>query len=202
MSASTDEALVRERLAELIGKGDVQDRRGFWGLQYDLGLAWVHFPEGAGGLGLSPGLQRIVNEELAAHGGPVGFRGGIGMGMAAPTIAAHGNQGQKDRYLRPLFTGEEIWCQLFSEPGAGSDLASLATKAERDGDEWVVTGQKVWTSGAHMARRGILVTRTDPSVPKHRGLTYFVLDMHAPGVEVRPLRQMTVAAEFYVVYMT
>jgi len=122
--------------------------------------------------------------------------------MAAPTIAAHGREDQMARWLRPLFTGQEVWCQLFSEPGAGSDVASLATSAVRDGDEWVVNGQKVWTSLAHHARWGLLFARTNPDVPKHRGMTYFVIDMHQPGVEVRPLRQMTGQAEFNEVYFT
>ena len=177
--------------------------RDFLSAQFDAGLAWVHFPEGCGGLGLSPRLQSVVNAKLAAAGAPSPyFRNPIGYGMGAPTVVEHGSETQKQRYLRPLFTGEEMWCQLFSEPGAGSDVASLATRAVRDGDEWVVNGQKVWTTLAHLARWGMLVARTDPDQPKHKGLTYFVVDMHAPGVEVRPLRQITGDAEFNEVYFT
>ncbi|MEZ5142803.1 MAG: acyl-CoA dehydrogenase family protein [Acidimicrobiales bacterium] len=173
------------------------------GAQYDRGLAWVHFPEGSGGLGLSPGLQRLVNERLLAAGVPSPYaRNPIGHGMGAPTVVTHGSDEQRRRYLRPLFTGEEVWCQLFSEPGAGSDVASLATSAVRDGDEWVLNGQKVWTTLAHLARWGMIIARTDPEQPKHKGLTYFVVDMHAPGVEVRPLRQMTGEAEFNEVFLS
>jgi len=174
--------------------------------RFDAGLAWVHYPAGLGGQGLPRSLQAAVDAEFAAAGAPDNnpARIGIGLGMAAPTILAFGTQEQKERWLRPLWTGEEVWCQLFSEPGAGSDLAGLATRAVRaaDGENWRVTGQKVWTSIAHAARWGLLLARTDPDVPKHAGLTYFALDMTGPGVEVRPLRQLTGEAEFNEVFLT
>jgi alkylation response protein AidB-like acyl-CoA dehydrogenase len=173
--------------------------------RFDAGLAWVHYPAGLGGLGLPRALQAAVDEQFAAAGAPDNnpSRIGIGLGMAAPTILAFGSQEQKERWLRPLWTGEEVWCQLFSEPGAGSDLAGLAARAVRDddGERWTVNGQKVWTSIAHAARWGLLLVRTDPDVPKHAGLSYFALDMTGPGVEVRPLRQMTGEAEFNEVFL-
>ncbi|MGA7270955.1 MAG: acyl-CoA dehydrogenase family protein [Acidimicrobiia bacterium] len=176
----------------------------FWGAQFDAGLAWVHFPEGRGGLGVSPSLQARVSRKLGEAGASRSnlARNVIGYGMGAPTVVTHGRPEQQDRWLRPLFTAEEIWCQLFSEPSAGSDVAGLATRAIRDGDEWVVNGQKVWTTLAHTAKWGMLVARTDPDQPKHRGLTYFIIDMDQPGVEVRPLRQITGEAEFNEVYFT
>lgn len=174
----------------------------FWGAQYDAGLAWVDFPVGRGGLGLPAELQRVVDTRLQAAGAPVNkYLNFVGIGMAAPTLNAYADDDHCDRLLRPLFTCEDIWCQLFSEPGSGSDLASLATRAVRDGDEWVVNGQKVWTTLAHVARWGLLIARTDPDQPKHRGLTCFYVDMSAPGVEVRPLRQLTGAADFNEVYL-
>jgi alkylation response protein AidB-like acyl-CoA dehydrogenase len=175
----------------------------FLGAQFDRGLAWVQFPEGCGGLGLSPGLQSRIGARLRAAGAP--FPSGknlIGLGMVAPTVVAHGTPAQQQRYLRPLFTCEELWCQLFSEPGAGSDVASLATRSEADGDEWVLNGQKVWTTVAHLASFGLLLARTNPDVEKHKGITCFLLDMHAPGVEVRPLYQITGEAEFNEVFFT
>jgi alkylation response protein AidB-like acyl-CoA dehydrogenase len=202
--ATADE--IRRRVKEFLATCDpaaVQAAE-FLRARFDAGLAWVHYPPGLGGLGAPRVLQAAADGEFAAAGAPSNHpeRIGIGLGMAAPTILAFGTGEQRTRWLRPLWTGEEIWCQLFSEPGAGSDLAGLATRAVRDGDHWVVTGQKVWTSSAHMARWAILVTRTDPEVPKHSGLTYFACDMTAPGVEVRPLRQLTGEAEFNEVFLS
>lgn len=175
----------------------------FLGAQYDMGLAWVHFPVGLGGLGVSPKFQKAVNEVLYAAGAPNPmYRNPIGHGMCGPTVVEWGSDAQKKRYLRPLFTGEEIWCQLFSEPGSGSDFAGLSSKGIKDGEEWIANGQKVWTTLAHLSRFGLLVVRTDPEAVKHAGLTAFVVDMQAPGVEVRPLRQMTGEAEFNEVYFT
>ncbi|HEV2426672.1 MAG TPA: acyl-CoA dehydrogenase family protein [Acidimicrobiales bacterium] len=169
----------------------------FLGAQFDAGLAWVHAPAGLGGLGGSPAQQQRALVRLTRAGAPNAmFRNIIGYGMVAPTIVVHGTPEQKERFLRPLFTGEEVWCQLFSEPGAGSDVASLAMTATRDGDEWVLSGQKVWTTLAHVSAYGLIIARTNPDVPKHKGITAFLVDMHAPGVEVRPLYQATGEAEF------
>ena len=175
----------------------------FLGAQFDRGLAWVQFGPGFGGLGMAPKLQSTIDGLMRSAGAPMSYyRNPIGHGMGAPTVYTWGSDDQKTRYLRPLFTGEEVWCQLFSEPGAGSDVAGLATRAVKDGEEWIVNGQKVWTTLAHLSRWGMLVARSDANAEKHKGLTYFVVDMHAPGVEVRPLRQMTGDAEFNEVYFT
>jgi len=203
---SNDPALlVRERITQLLDEVDVAeaDMVEARGRQYDLGLAWVHFPEGWGGLGLAPTHQKDIDAALRKAGAaPADIRHFFGLTMAGPTVVTHGDDALKGRLLRRMFTGEDPWCQLFSEPGAGSDLAGLACKAVRDGDEWVVSGQKVWNTMAHIADRGMLVARTDPDAPKHKGMTYFALDMNAPGVEVRPLRQITGEAEFNEVYLT
>jgi alkylation response protein AidB-like acyl-CoA dehydrogenase len=197
---------LRGLVADFLAAHDpaTTDRLEFLRARYDAGLAWVAFPEGHGGLGMPQALQPEVDRLFAEAGAPDNNprANGIGLGMAAPTILTFGTDEQKQRFLRPLWTGEEIWCQLFSEPGAGSDLAGVATRAVRDGDDWVVNGQKVWTSGAHNARFAILVARTDPDLPKHFGLTYFLCDMTDPGLEVRPLRQITGEAEFNEVFLT
>jgi alkylation response protein AidB-like acyl-CoA dehydrogenase len=195
------ERLVKEFLAE--HPVDATPDRELRGARFDAGLAFVHFDKGFGGLGLDSSYQGVVERMFLDAGAEDWMsRNVIGLGMAAQTIHTHGTDEQKTKYLRPLFTGEEIWCQLFSEPGAGSDLASLATRAVPEDGGFRLNGQKIWTSLAHVARRGLLVARTDPNLPKHRGLSYFLLDMTLPGVEVRPLRQITGQAEFNEVYLT
>lgn len=196
---------VRREVTQLLRRFDLKtvDPVEFLGARFDAGLAWVHFPVGLGGLARPRDEQVMVEQMLADAGAPALDRGrsGIGLDMAAPTILAFGTPEQQQRYLRPLFTCEEVWCQLFSEPGAGSDLAAVATRAVPDGDGWIVNGQKVWTSGAQNAQRAILVARTDSSVVKHAGMTYFLVDMADPGIEVRPLRQITGEAEFNEVFL-
>jgi alkylation response protein AidB-like acyl-CoA dehydrogenase len=167
---------------------------------FDAGFGWITGPSRYGGRELPASYERLWQTLQAQYDVPSGAPFGIGLGMVAPTILAHATEAVKDRYLRPLYRGEIIGCQLFSEPSAGSDLASLQTRAVRDGDEWLVTGQKVWTSGAQYSDIGEIICRTDPNAPKHKGLTGFVVDMHAPGVEVRPLRQMTGGASFNEVF--
>jgi alkylation response protein AidB-like acyl-CoA dehydrogenase len=162
------------------------------------GLTW---PEAYGGRALSPTQATIFAEEQA-HFGVTTNAFMVAISMVGPTLIAHGSEAQKEHFLGAMLRGEHLWCQLFSEPGAGSDLAGLSTRAVRDGDEWVVNGQKVWTSNATTADWGILLARTEPDAPKHRGITYFVVDMRTPGIEVRPLRQMTGEAHFAEVFLT
>lgn len=172
--------------------------------RYDAGLAWVNFPEGLGGKGLDRSLQADVSDAFAAAGAPDNNSriNVIGLGMAAPTILAFADEETTKKLLRPLWTGEEVWCQMFSEPGAGSDLAGLATSAvQQENGDWLVNGQKVWTSMAHHADYAILVTRSDPNAVKHRGMTYFWVRMDSPGIEVRPLRQITGQAEFNEIFL-
>ena len=200
----TAQATVDAAVSALLAACDptTMDNIAFRGARYDAGLAWVHFPVGFGGLGLRPDLNRTVERRLREAGAAPQDPTTFFIALAGPTIVTHGTDEQKGRFLRPMFTGEQRWCQLFSEPGAGSDFAGLACKAVRDGDEWLVNGQKVWNTMAHLADWGMLVTRTNPDAPKHKGMTYFAVDMHSEGVEVRPLRQITGEAEFNEVYLT
>jgi len=202
---SMSEEELRERTRALLDEVHPErtDSVTFRRAQYDHGLAWVHFPEGYGGLGLSPKLNLVVQDEISRHSQVIHHdppASIIGIGMGAPVVLTYGTEEMKRELLPRVFSGEDIWCQMFSEPGAGSDVAGLATRAVRDGDEWVVNGQKVWTTVAHIAKWGMLLARTDPDAPKHDGLSYFVLDMKAKGVEVRPLYQITGEAEFNEVF--
>ena len=163
------------------------------------GLVAPTWPVAYGGLGVSPAVARAIEAELRPCN--LGRLNPLGLNLAAPALFAHGTDAQRARFLPPIVRNEEVWCQLFSEPGAGSDLASLATRAERDGDGWVLTGQKVWTTWAHLADFGVCLARTDPDVPKRRGITYFLVDLHAPGVEVRPLRHIGGEVDFNEVFL-
>jgi alkylation response protein AidB-like acyl-CoA dehydrogenase len=168
---------------------------------FDSGWAGIAWPKEYGGQGGTAAQARIFAREQARFDVDVGVFA-VGIGMVGPTLIAHGTAAQKARYLPALLRGEEVWCQLFSEPGAGSDLAGLRTRAVRDGDEWIVNGQKVWSSGAHHSELGILLARTELDAPKHQGITYFVVDMRSPGIEVRPLRQINGVAHFNEVFLT
>ena len=168
---------------------------------FDGGWAGITWPVEAGGRGGPGWQQRIFNEEQSHYNVATGVFA-VGIAMAGPTIIAWGTPEQQERFLPAMLRGDDVWCQLFSEPGAGSDLAGLRTRAERDGDEWVVNGQKVWTSGAHYSDWGILLARSDPDAPKHKGITAFLLDMRTPGIDVRPLRQINGASHFNEVFLT
>jgi alkylation response protein AidB-like acyl-CoA dehydrogenase len=211
-----EEAEFRARLREWIAENLPEDKRGGrggaqrfedpfvreWSRKlYEGGYAGLTWPKEYGGAGAPHSFQAILYEELAAAQAPAHV-GVIGLGMAGPTIIAHGTEEQKARYLQPLLAADEIWCQGFSEPDAGSDLAAARTRAERRGDVYVVNGQKVWSSFAHIADFCILVTQSDPDAPRYRNLTYLLVDMHAPGVEVRPLRQITGEAEFNEIFFS
>lgn len=176
--------------------------QGWQGELVDARYAAITWPSAYGGRDGTSAQEKIFKEEARQYEVPRHFDLSIGRGMVAPTLFSHGTEEQKQRYLVPILRGDEEWCQLFSEPGAGSDLAGVTCRAERDGDEWTVNGQKVWTSSAHEAHFGILLARTDIDQPKHRGISYFVIDMLQPGVEIRPLRQMTGDREFSEVFLT
>ena len=163
------------------------------------GLVVPTWPVEYGGLDVGPELARAIDAELRPFN--LGRLNPLGLNLAAPALFAHGTEEQRLRFLPPIVANEERWCQLFSEPGAGSDLASLAMRAERDGDEWVLTGQKVWTTWAHVSDFGVCLARTDPDVPKRKGITYFLVDLHAPGVDVRPLRHITGEVDFNEVFL-
>jgi alkylation response protein AidB-like acyl-CoA dehydrogenase len=206
LTASPQEQAFRDELRDWLQanhpgpepEGDVagfQFRRDWQLTLHEAGLAGVSWPEAYGGRGATLVEQAIYNEELARARAPSAANI-LGLAMGGPTVIAHGTEEQKRRYLEPILSAREIWCQGFSEPEAGSDLASLKTRAVRDGDEWVVTGQKVWTTLAHHAKWCMLVARTDPEAPRHKGLTYFLMDMEQDAVQVRPLRQITGEAEF------
>ncbi|MGW5145753.1 acyl-CoA dehydrogenase family protein [Rhodococcus koreensis] len=202
--ATASETLVEEIAHRVVAEHPpattpLPELMGAW---YDAGLTWVHFPLGLGGLDAPRSLQPLANRILREAGGPEPRTvNTIGYGIVAGTIRRYADTELAARLLRPLATGEEKWCQLFSEPGAGSDLAGLATRAVREGDGWRITGQKVWNSLAHLSRWAVLLARTDPDLPKHKGLTYFIVDMQTPGIEVRPLRQLTGRASFNEVFL-
>ena len=168
---------------------------------YDGGWAGITWPKEYGGRGGTP-LQAVIFAQEQSRFDVPGSIFAQGIGMAGPALMVHGSESQKDRFLPPMLRGDEVWCQLFSEPGAGSDLASLSTRAELDGERWIVNGQKVWTSSAHYSDYGILLARTGEQEDRHRGISYFLLDMRTAGVEVRPLRQMTGSAHFCEVFLT
>ena len=186
---------------EIEGLDEVERAKLWQTRKYEAGWACIRWPSEYGGRGASAMEQVIWNQEESSFRVPAGVFA-IGQGMAAPTMMAWATEEQKRRYLPPLASGEHIWCQLFSEPAGGSDLAALRTRAEKDGDEWVINGQKIWTSGAHYSDYAILVVRTDPEVPKHKGLTYFFIDMKSPGIEIKPIRQISGESNFNEVYFT
>jgi len=188
--------------AELEGLDDMAQAKLWQKRKADAGWACIRWPEEYGGRGANAIQQVILNQEESKVSAPATNQFGIGQGMAAPTLMTWATEEQKKRYLPKLASGEEIWCQLFSEPAGGSDLAALRTKAVKDGDDWIINGQKIWTSGAHYSDWGILVLRTDPDVPKHQGLSYFFLNMKSPGIEIKPIKQISGAANFNEVYFT
>ena len=186
---------------ELEGLDEMQAAKLWQKRKYDAGWACIRWPKEYGGRGASAIEQVIWNQEEGKFA-TLGNVFAIGQGMAAPTLMAWASEDHKRQHLPPLASGEHIWCQLFSEPASGSDLAALRTRAEKDGDEWVINGQKIWTSGAHYSDYGILVVRTDPTVPKHKGLSYFFVDMKSPGIDIRPIKQISGGANFNEVYFT
>ena len=211
-SDTTAEATFREEARAWLGANilseeeldglDYIERAKLWQKRkYDAGWACIRWPKAFGGRDASAIEQVILNQEEAKFATPLSIFT-IGQGMAAPTLMTYANDEDKARYLPDLASGEKVWCQLFSEPAGGSDLAALRTSAVRDGDDWIINGQKIWTSGAHYSDYGILVTRSDPTVAKHKGLTYFYLDMNSPGIEIKPIKQISGQSNFNEVYFT
>jgi alkylation response protein AidB-like acyl-CoA dehydrogenase len=193
------EAARNGDLAELRRRRTPEQYRAWYPAFADSGLVVPSWPTKYGGLGVSEEVAQVVNEVTSAVG--LVRLNVIGLGLAGPTLLSLGSEEQRERFLLPLVRNDEIWCQLFSEPGAGSDLASLATRASREGDCWVLNGQKVWSSFAHEARFGLTLARTNPRLPKHKGITFFITDLNAPGVTVRPLRKMSGDSEFNEVFL-
>ncbi len=198
----SDKVSVFEEKSAEAERRDVANAKAWRASMFDAGFGWITGPTQLGGRGLPGAYQKMYDDEASRFSTPNLGMFQIGLGMVAPTILAHASESAKEAYLAKMWRGDIVGCQLFSEPGAGSDLASLQTKADRDGDEWVITGQKVWTTGAQFSDLGEVICRTDPNLPKHKGLTGFIVDMHAPGVEVRPLRQMTGGASFNEVFFS
>src|SRR5215468_2124588 len=204
LDANAERLKPGERAPGLESRADpaaIQRAQAWQAKKADAGWACITWPKEYGGRGATP-IQNVIwrQEESRFRAPPDIF--GIGQGMLGPTIMVHGSEEQKQRYLRPMLRGEEIWCQLFSEPSAGSDLAGLRTSAVRDGDDWIVNGQKIWTTGAHYSKWGMIVTRTDPTAEKHKGITYFIVDMQAPGIEIRPIKQINGLSGFNEVFFT
>ena len=188
------------RLGGMVGE-EVTRCKAWQARKADAGFAGITWPKRFGGRELSSIFQVIYNQEEEDFTVPRGLFE-IGLGMCIPTMMAYAKPEQLQRHVEPAVRGQEVWCQLFSEPAGGSDLAALRTRAERDGDDWIVNGQKIWTSGAHLSDFGIIVVRTDPNVPKHEGLTFFFLDMKSPGIEIRPIHQMSGTRHFNEVFFT
>ncbi len=198
----TDDVSLFEEISREQEMASLAKAQAWRAKRYDAGLGWISGPSTYGGRELPGAFDRLYGQIEGRYKVPDQGFFGIGLGMVAPTILAHATDEVRDAYLAKLYRGDLVACQLFSEPGAGSDLAGLQTRADRDGDEWILNGQKVWTSGAQYSDIGEIICRTDADMPKHKGLTGFVVDMHAPGVEVRPLRQMTGGASFNEVFFS
>jgi acyl-CoA dehydrogenase len=204
LDANADRLKPGERAPGLEGRADpdaISKAQAWQAKKADAGWACITWPKEYGGRGATPIQSVIWNQEEGKYKTPPNIFG-IGQGMLGPTIMAHGSDEQKQRYIKPMLRGEEIWCQLFSEPSAGSDLAGLRTTAVRDGDDWIINGQKIWTTGAQYCKWGMIVTRTDANAEKHKGITYFIVDMKSPGIEIRPIKQINGMSSFNEVFFS